>query len=265
MSYHWSRVVARVSFVNCDPIFHGIEKNWEILPAPPSWCTGHLLDKDCIVAPIPTADYAKNMERLQLIRGIGIVSDGAVGSVLLFSNTTLEKVQSIALPSDSSTSKLLLRYILENQGMVKEYIEMGPDLDEMLQVADAALLIGDRAMDEAKRNPNKVIIDLGEAWKEITGLPMVFGVFATHRDAPTEIVAELTKDLRGNLESFLESSERRVEVISKTALRSGFSEEFIQLYFNQVSNKMDSIAEEGLVSFLTSVCQVSESPHWAPE
>ena len=68
----WSNVIGRVSFVNCDPLFDGLSANWDILPAPPSWLTGHLLRKDCLVAPIPTADYAKNNSELILLPDVNL-------------------------------------------------------------------------------------------------------------------------------------------------------------------------------------------------
>ena len=46
---------------------------------------------------------------------------------------------------------------------------MGPDLGQMLERCDGALLIGDRALDEAARHPELVRMDLGEAWKDWTG------------------------------------------------------------------------------------------------
>jgi len=107
----WDEVLGRVSFTNCDPIFHGLEDKWKILPAPPSWLTGHVLRQDCLTAPIPTADYAKHSEELDLIPDLGIVSAGNVGSVLLFGSRPIESMRDIALPSDSSTSKVLLRWV----------------------------------------------------------------------------------------------------------------------------------------------------------
>ena len=63
----WDGVLGRVSFINCDPVFHTIPDSWKVLSAPPSWLTGHLLRRDCITAPIPTADYASNLGELSLI------------------------------------------------------------------------------------------------------------------------------------------------------------------------------------------------------
>ena len=85
MAAHWTKVIGRVSFVNCDPLYHALPDSWSVLPAPPAWLTGHLLRRDCLTAPIPTADYAAHHDELQLLKGLGILSDGPVGSVLLFS------------------------------------------------------------------------------------------------------------------------------------------------------------------------------------
>ncbi len=137
----WKRTLGRVSFINCDPVFHSLEDKWQILPAPPTWLTGHLLRQDCLTAPIPTADYAANSDILQLIPDLGIVSSGRVGSVLLFGKRPIDQMRDIALPSDSSSSKSLLRWILERKSMDTRLVEMVPDLDSMLEDCDGDLLI----------------------------------------------------------------------------------------------------------------------------
>ncbi len=128
----WKSVIGRVAFTNCDPLFHGLDKRWSVLPAPPAWLTGHLMRRDCLTAPIPTADYAKFSDELYLIPELGIVSNGAVGSVILFGSRKIENMRDIALPSDSSTSKLLLRWLLKTRELDPKLIETGPDLDSML-------------------------------------------------------------------------------------------------------------------------------------
>ena len=75
----WHNTLGRVAFINCEPLFFGLGDTWDILPAPPSWLTGHLLRRDCIVAPIPAADYAENIDQLVLIPNIAISSDFIVG------------------------------------------------------------------------------------------------------------------------------------------------------------------------------------------
>ena len=71
---HWMKTMGRVAFLNCDPLFYNLDVDWNILSAPPSWLTGHLLRKDCILAPIPAADYAQNSDELVLLPDIGIAA-----------------------------------------------------------------------------------------------------------------------------------------------------------------------------------------------
>jgi predicted solute-binding protein len=67
---------------------------------------------------------------------------------------------------------------------------MAPDLPAMLDAADAALLIGDAALRlEAQPCPYE-IYDLGAQWTELTGLPMVFAIWAAPRDVISPIQAE---------------------------------------------------------------------------
>ncbi len=259
---NWSDIIGRVSFVNCDPLFHNLSQQWSILPAPPAWLTGHLLRRDCLVAPIPAADYAANSSELILLPDIGIASVGAVGSVLLFSKRELTKIRDIALPTDSSTSKKLVLYLLSQLGLDPKTVDMGPDLDEMLSKCDAALLIGDRALDEAQRNPELVKMDLGEEWFKQTGLPMVFGVFAAPVSAPVNKLKQAHHDLLENAKKFRDEQQIKDDVIRDTVIRSGFSKDRINGYFNEVTNILTDDSVRGLELFLTKVCGLETDIQW---
>ena len=90
-------------------------------------------------------------------------------------------MKNIALPSDSATSVALLKYLVKTNNLNPEFIEMGPDLNGMLEKCDGCLLIGDRALESAREFPGLVKLDLGAEWKRVSGHPMVFGVFAAER------------------------------------------------------------------------------------
>ncbi|MDP6234098.1 MAG: hypothetical protein QF839_07980, partial [Candidatus Poseidoniaceae archaeon] len=145
MTATWTRTIGRVAFINCDPLFTGLDDSWSVLAAPPSWLTGHVLRRDCVLAPIPAADYARHHEDLVLVPDVGISSAGEVGSVLLFGDAPIEQMKTIAIPSDSASSVALLRWLVSQFNHDVTYVQMGPDLDGMLDVADGALVIGDRA------------------------------------------------------------------------------------------------------------------------
>ena len=261
----WESVLGRVAFANCDPIFDGLEKKWKILPAPPSWLTGHLLRRDCLTAPIPAADYAKHSDELLLLPNLGIVSKGDVGSVILFGTRSINQMRDIALPSDSSTSRALLQWFLKLKNLDPKFHEMGPDLTAMLEKSDGALLIGDRALIAAKDNPDLVKLDLGAEWTKITGFPMVFGVFAARKDSPFSKLNVARNDMINQYDRFLEDSSWKQAVISRTSSKLGFSESRISEYFNvEVQNKLDDDSKEGLVHFLKVVCDMQDDITWLP-
>jgi len=260
----WKRTLGRASFINCDPIFYSLENRWNLLTAPPSWLTGHLLRRDCLIAPIPSADYASNSDLLQLVPDIGIVSEGKVGSVIVFGNRSLDSMRDIAVPTDSSTSKILLKWLLNKMNLDPRFIEMPPDLDSMLSKCDGALLIGDRALISASSRPEMTQLDLGYEWTRMTGLPMVFGVFAARKDSPLIEINIARKDLIEQYESFKNIDERRASVIRQSAETVDFPINRISAYFDdEVSNILDKSSINGLTKFLGEVCGMNEVPTWS--
>jgi chorismate dehydratase len=133
-----------------------------------------------------------------IVPGIAIASRGPVRSVCLFHSVPLERVRRVALDSSSRTSVALAKIVLRARlGRDPEYVSMGPSLDSMLAVADAALLIGDPALYCESNLPR---LDLGEEWTRTTGLPFVYAFWAGRPGAvsPAEVV-RLQDSLREGL------------------------------------------------------------------
>lgn len=250
----WKKTIGRVSFINCEPLFFGLDNSWNVLPAPPSWLTGHLLRKDCILAPIPAADFAKNVDNLVLVPDLAISSKGEVGSVLLFGKTELKNMKTIALPSDSATSVTLLKYLVKTNNLNPEFIEMGPDLDGMLEKCDGCLLIGDRALESARKSPDLVKLDLGAEWKRVSGHPMVFGVFAARKDSDVSLVKGAYDALLERLVEFENDSNVRADVIEVSCKKSSQNSERLERYFGEVINRIDVEDFNGLKVFLADAC-----------
>lgn len=254
----WEKTIGRVSFINCEPLFHGLSENWNVLPAPPSWLTGHLIRRDCILAPIPAADFAKNSDKLVLVPDLSISSKGEVGSVLLFGEKHISEMKSIALPSDSATSVTLLKFLIKHRKLNPEYVEMGPDLKGMLANCDGCLLIGDRALEAARDHPELIKLDLGKEWKEVSGHPMVFGVFAARKDSDISSVKAAYTALIQRLIAFETNSSVRKEVIKTSSKKSSQTVDRLERYFGEVINRMDPEDMNGLKQFLNSACQMEE-------
>ncbi len=119
---------------------------------------------------------------LSIIPGTGIACRGAVRSILLFSKVPFDRIRTLAADSSSRTSVQLSRIVLARRyGAEPRLVSHAPDLDRMLAIADAALIIGDPAL---RLDPQKIpyaSIDLGAEWCDMTGYPMVFAVWAARR------------------------------------------------------------------------------------
>jgi len=254
MSETWMSTIGRVAFLNCDPLFHELADSWNVLSAPPAWLTGHVLRRDCVLAPIPAADYAKHSDELVLLPDIGIGSQGEVGSVLLFGKAPLDSMKTIALPTDSATSVALLKYLISKSGRKMNYITTGPDYESMMAQADGCLLIGDRALEASKEFPEMVQLDLGQAWLERFELPMVFGVFVARKDTPIEVLKRAHEALLLGLIRFEESESKREAVIQWAMERSDLSHSRLDQYFGEVFNRLDEHHMEGLQRFLSEAC-----------
>ncbi len=117
---------------------------------------------------------------------LAIASRGPVASVALFARREVADIRSISLDTSSRTSVALVRVLCARVfGIAPTFESHGPDLAEMLTRADAALIIGDKALlqepvgDIAK-------IDLGAAWTGATGLPFVYAFWTGRPGALAE-------------------------------------------------------------------------------
>jgi chorismate dehydratase len=184
--------VGHIQFLNCLPIYWGLMRSGALLDVDlhkdtPDRLNNALVAGDLDIGPISLVEYLRNADDLLLLPNLAVGSDGPVLSVNLISTRPLAELDGrpVALGSTSRTGVLLAQMLLaERYGAEPEYFRCPPELTQMLMEADAGVLIGDpalRALYEAPQSGLEVI-DLAQAWKEWTGLPMVFAVWAVRKD-----------------------------------------------------------------------------------
>lgn len=224
---------------------HGPQKDAVDLSfATPSVCADRLRHGQVDVGLVPCAEL--NRQPLTYAREVGIACRGAVRSILLVSKVDPGAIRTLALDTSSRTSVMLARIILERKyGAEPELIELRPRLEEMLAVADAALIIGDPALQIDPANLPYTVLDLGTEWLELTGLPMVFAVWAGRKEL-------LSLDLCGVLRESWEYGRGRIaEVAAESASRHGVSEELAQLYLTEhIRFELNDDAHRGLALYL---------------
>ena len=168
-----------VPYLNAKPLvdwFHSDECDVasEVVYAVPSELAD-LVRKDQVdVALVSSFELFRNRD-LVVVPGASISADGPVKSVRLFSRVPFGEIRSVALDTSSLTSVALIRILLtERHGITPEYRAHPPDLSSMLESCDAGLIIGDLKLFQT---PATYVMDLGEEWKTLTGLPFVYAAW----------------------------------------------------------------------------------------
>jgi chorismate dehydratase len=106
--------------------------------------------------------------------------DGPVASVCLFSEVPIEEIKTVLMDFQSRTSVLLAEILFEKHWKRSPVFEpAGPDFLKRIHGSTAAVVIGDRALQ--LRSVTPYVYDLGEAWKQMTGLPFVFAAWISNK------------------------------------------------------------------------------------
>ncbi len=180
-----SHTVAAVSFLNARPLIDGLgdQLDIEMVTAVPSRLLALLLADSADLALCPVIDYQTSPQELCVVPVGGIGSDGPTHTVRVFSRTPLDEVECIHTDGDSRTSVALLQVVLAARyGRVPEIRPLAGWSSRGDVRPDAILLIGDKVVhvdERAERYPCQ--LDLGAAWKELTGLPFVFATWLARR------------------------------------------------------------------------------------
>ena len=146
----------------------------------PAECADRLASGQADLGIVPSFELTR--QDLDVVPGAGIACHGPVRSILLVSSRPASEIRTLAADSSSRTSVQLARVVLARRyGATPAVAAHPPDLPSMLKVADAALIIGDPALRLAPATPPYTVLDLGAEWVALTGLPMVFAVWARRK------------------------------------------------------------------------------------
>ncbi|MDW8104557.1 MAG: menaquinone biosynthesis protein [Armatimonadota bacterium] len=178
---------------------------------------------------------------------VAIASTGKVLSVRLFSKVPLHQVRSVALDTSSLTSSALVRILFARWWKgAPEYLPAQPDLQTMLQRADAALLIGDRGM--FAPDEGLYVADLGEEWHRWTGLPFVWALWLGREEHVTPALVEALQQAKGWGEEHLE------QIVQREAQRLGKHEDLIRHYLREVMQYEMTPAHEAALERFAEEC-----------
>ncbi|MFI5069740.1 MAG: menaquinone biosynthetic enzyme MqnA/MqnD family protein [Terriglobales bacterium] len=243
--------ISAISYLNTAPLMwdfrHGYPA-FDISYTVPSQCAAQLAQGTADIGIIPAAAYA-SIPELAIIPGVAIASKAAVRSILLVSKLPLEKIRTIALDNSSLTSVALVQILFAKWwGGNRHFPSVAPNLEKMLEQNDAALVIGDAAL-QVDRSRH-ITYDLAEEWIRFTGKPFVFAFWAVRKEALTlssdHTLATIFQQSRDNGLK----PENLNEIANDWAPRLNLTEEYVRSYLTKsIYYDLDRECLDGLKLF----------------
>ncbi|MER5545807.1 menaquinone biosynthetic enzyme MqnA/MqnD family protein [Streptomyces sp. NPDC001118] len=238
--------VGHIQFLNCLPLYWGLARtgtllDFELTKDTPDKLNEMLVQGELDIAPITLVEFLKHADELVAFPDIAVGCDGPVMSCVIVSQLPLDRLDGakVALGSTSRTSVRLAQLLLaERYDVQPEYYTSAPDLSLMMQEADAGVLIGDAALRANLHDGPRYgldVHDLGALWKEWTGLPFVFAVWAVRREY-LEREPLLTRQIH---EAFLASRNLSLEEVGKVAEQAARWEAFDEATLAQYFTTLD--------------------------
>jgi chorismate dehydratase len=239
--------VGAVSYLNTKPLLFGIKRHpviqeIELIEDYPSKIAQMLVDDELDIGLIPVAATLR-LNEWYIDSDYCIGSDGAVASVCVFSDVPIEEVERVFLDYQSRTSVNLARVLLKEYWEKDvEFIDAkGEDFRDQICGTTAGVVIGDRALEQ--RSKSKYIYDLGEAWKNHTGLPFVFAAWIANKRLPKEFIT-----------AFNEANAIGLKRIDEVIKENHFSYFDLHKYYTSCINyELDDAKQKGLELFLSKL------------
>ena len=239
--------VGAVSYLNTKPLLYGIKRHAvmdeiELTEDYPSKIAQMLIDDELDIGLIPVAATLR-LNEWHIDSDYCIGSNGAVASVCIFSEVPMTAIKSVYLDYQSKTSVNLARVLLKEYWKKEvEFIDAtGEDFREQIKNTTAGVIIGDRALEQRKKS--RYIYDLGEAWKDHTGLPFVFAAWIANKKLPQKFVAAFNQANGLGLQ--------RIEEVIKENVFPHF--DLRKYYTSCISYRLNDEKKKGLELFLSKL------------
>lgn len=249
--------VGRIVALNMYPIYHHLEQAADARLAftdgLPAALNAAVLGGAVDVSAMSSIEYARHADALELLPVASISAAGAVDSIQVFSRVPFAQMRSVAVTPHSATSVALLRILV---GPNVAFTSLTDEPTAALDTVDGVLLIADEALRGLRDDLAPLHTDLGERWRALTGLPMVFAVWAARRGGPTTgQLAHLTDLLRDAQARFADDPET---VVAAAQRRFPFPADYIRGYLARLSFGFGPDEQAGLRRFLQLAHEAGE-------
>ncbi len=256
--------LGRIPWINAYPVYAAVDRGLVTMPAELVTGTASELNDllaagELDVSVVSAVEYARNAADYHLLPDLAISCDGPVHSVALFSRRPLHELQdhTVLLSASSRTSVLLLQLLCRHRWNVSPRFATvraeSTDLEALSGFPhEAVLVIGDAALMLASRREYPLRMDLGAAWKDWTGLPFVFAVWAARRDVTRPGVHRIHERLLASRAWGLAHLD---QLSGEAALATGVAEPVCREYLGGLDYALSYRHLAGLTDFFRRLAQ----------
>jgi chorismate dehydratase len=279
--------VAAINFLNPAPLMWDFEHppldaplalRYRIDRMSPSECAARLASGTADIGLIPIAALATT-PGLRILPGCAIASNGRVRSLRLVRRAAqpLAALRSVAADTASRTTLAYARILFHKWGNpAVPFLPAAANLDAMLQLADAAILIGDPALMALEERANRfertgeelVYHDLAEEWRALTGLAFVSAVWgiAPRNSAGAPGLDSETWD--SVAQDFIQSRNHGLEnieaLVAEWSARLPIPEATIRTYLtSNIHYVLDEECLEGMRGFFRMAAELGVLPEYS--
>ncbi len=265
----------RIRYTNDLPIYAAFDAGAIAFPGVlvadvPSRLNEMLMQGELDLSPISAFTWAQRHDELVLLPDLCIGARDEVVSVVLISQLPPAELEGapIYVSEESASGRNLLRILLERRYGVRAcYIDTSNPLERALS-GEAALVIGDAAIDAIERFPAQRCYDLGRSWHEWTGQHTVFAVWAARRDVYARDPDAVRACMHALTDAYTWSRAHMDDVVARAQATMPRPKGFYESYYGKLNFTFHSAARSGLAAFcreLHAVGAVDAIPSSLPE
>jgi chorismate dehydratase len=235
--------VGIVNYLNTRPLLYGIRQSAvmqkiELVEDYPAQ-VARLLTSGKIDMGLVPVTVLQHLPDHHIYTDFCIGCNGPVASVCLFSEVPMGQVKEVLLDYQSRTSVSLAKILLREYWNIDPVLtDTGADFRASIKGTTAGVVIGDRALEQRKKS--EFIYDLGEAWKNFTGLPFVFAAWISNKKLPDEFVAAFNQANQSGLNHISEVVQQNPNTLF----------DLKEYYSNYISYRLDADKRKALQLFL---------------
>jgi chorismate dehydratase len=271
--------IAAINFLNPAPLMWDFEhppldselaRRYRIDRMLPSECADRLASGQADIGLVPIAALATN-PTMRILPGCTIASKHRVRSLLLVHRTgqNIQSLRSVAADTASRTTLAYSRILFHHWGNpAVPFLPAHADLDAMLEIADAAILIGDPALLALEEQANRLVrtgeelvyLDLAKEWIARMNVPFVSAVWGGAPGLDSETRESITDDF---IQSRIHGLQNIDTLVAEWSLRIPVPEETIHTYLTtNIHYELDEECIEGMKVFFREAASLGILPEY---